>query len=269
MPSLVVATFNAHGGVDGWGRPFDLVEVCRELDADVLFLQEAWSPTDGPAQADTVATALGYEVVSRPMAPVVLYPPLHPERRSWGPPRWPKRAAGIRGSTRLAMRPSAVRGTVCLAVLWRVPARPPDVVDLGRLGGDRARRIALLLEVDGGPGNGALLSPRGAASALTVVGTHMSHIRHGSPVQLRRLHRVLPPPQIPGVVVGDMNMWGPPVTALLPGWSRAVRGRTWPAPSPLFQIDHILVNEAVRVERGEVVRIGRSDHYPLRAELHV
>ncbi|HZU79481.1 MAG TPA: endonuclease/exonuclease/phosphatase family protein, partial [Acidimicrobiales bacterium] len=195
MPRLVVATFNVHGGVDGWGRAYDVVDACRRLEADVLVLQESWTPAEGPALADTVAAALGYEVAGRAMAPVVLYPPDDRDRRGWGPPRWPRRSAGIRAGHRSGRGAAVVRGTVGLAMLWRVAARPPEVIELGRIGTDPARRLAFSLEVGRGP------AP--ARPALTVVGTHMSHIRHGSPVQLRRLHRVLPPPHVPAVLVGD------------------------------------------------------------------
>ncbi len=48
-PSLTVASFNLHAGIDGWGRPFDVVAACRDLDADVLVLQETWTPDEPPA----------------------------------------------------------------------------------------------------------------------------------------------------------------------------------------------------------------------------
>src|SRR3546814_3539543 len=66
MPAeLTVASFNIH-----WGRgrrsqgfpPFDVVEACKQLDADVIALQESWAPNRGVAQHDAVAEALGYEV---------------------------------------------------------------------------------------------------------------------------------------------------------------------------------------------------------------
>jgi endonuclease/exonuclease/phosphatase family metal-dependent hydrolase len=79
----------------------------------------------------------------------------------------------------------------------------------------------------------------------------------------------LPNTDVPAVLVGDMNMWGPPLVMLLPGWSRAVRGRSWPAWRPLFQIDHVLVTAPVRVLEGSVVRIEGSDHLPVRARLAV
>ena len=45
--TLTLATFNVHMGVDGWGRPFDVVGECAPLDADVLVMQESWEPDDG------------------------------------------------------------------------------------------------------------------------------------------------------------------------------------------------------------------------------
>jgi endonuclease/exonuclease/phosphatase family metal-dependent hydrolase len=62
-----------------------------------------------------------------------------------------------------------------------------------------------------------------------------------------------------------MNMWGPVLSALMPGWTLAGRGRTWPNPRPHSHIDHIAVNAPVRVESFEVVRAGASDHFPVRA----
>jgi endonuclease/exonuclease/phosphatase family metal-dependent hydrolase len=54
---------------------------------------------------------------------------------------------------------------------------------------------------------------------------------------------------------------------MLPGWRRTVRGRTWPMPAPMHQLDHILVNDAVRDEDGKVGSFAGSDHLPVRAVL--
>jgi endonuclease/exonuclease/phosphatase family metal-dependent hydrolase len=111
---------------------------------------------------------------------------------------------------------------------------------------------------------------KGAAEPLRVVGTHLSHISQGSPRQIgvlrRALNELTPPPHVLG---GDMNLWGPPLVVLLPGWARAVRGRTWPTWSwrPIAQPDHILVNGPVTVASGEVLHIDESDHFPVRARL--
>jgi endonuclease/exonuclease/phosphatase (EEP) superfamily protein YafD len=67
-----------------------------------------------------------------------------------------------------------------------------------------------------------------------------------------------------------MNTWGPMVVTLfMPGWRRAVVGRTWPAWRPHSQIDHILVRGALQPVHGEVLPDGGSDHRPVRAELRI
>ena len=93
----------------------------------------------------------------------------------------------------------------------------------------------------------------------------MSHLEQGSPAQFRRLRAALPRPDDPAVVTGDMNLWGPAVTALLPGWRRVVRGRTWPADRPHSQLDHVLANRSVAARDGAVLRVPGSDHLPVRA----
>ena len=85
--TLRLATFNVHMGVDGWGRPYDLVAECAALDADVLVLQEAWTSDDGsPGTAAVVAARLGYEVVAEaPLARARLYAPLPTRSLRWAP----------------------------------------------------------------------------------------------------------------------------------------------------------------------------------------
>jgi len=263
MPEFSVASFNVHGGIDGWGRPFDVVDACRRLDADVLVLQETWSPLDegGGAKeglAEEVAASLGYRLTAVPVAPARRYPVPPDHGAGWGPLGGRRQALGLRvevGGRGPGTRSLGRRGVVGIAVLTRLPVAGTDVLDLGRFGRDRVRRVALRVTV-GGPD-------------VVVVGTHLPHIRHGSPVHVRRLQGLLPDTETPAVLMGDMNMWGPPLTAMLPGWSRAVRGRSWPAWRPLFQIDHILVTRVVRVMESGVVEIKGSDHLPVRAQLAV
>jgi endonuclease/exonuclease/phosphatase family metal-dependent hydrolase len=106
---------------------------------------------------------------------------------------------------------------------------------------------------------------------VVVAGTHMAHLSSGSPVQFARLRRELATCASggPAVLAGDLNLWGPPVDALLRGWRRAVRGRTWPAWRPHSQPDHVLVHGDVEVVRGEVFEHAGSDHRPVRAMLRV
>ncbi|MHB8328187.1 MAG: endonuclease/exonuclease/phosphatase family protein [Acidimicrobiales bacterium] len=266
MPELVVASFNVHVGVDGWGRPFDVVDACRQLDADVVVLEETWSPLGGVSLVDQVAADGGYLVIPMAFGPGRLLRPPPAAPPSWGPGIRRRRAFGVRlDSTPRAPSPDGPErptprgapGTVGIAMLSRLAVKRTELLDLGRLGHDSVRRGAVLAEIDVG------------GSPVVVAGTHMSHLRHGSPIQFARLRRSLPSSDTCAVLAGDMNLWGPPLSAMFPGWTRAVRGRTWPAWAPVAQSDHILVTRSVRVRGGEVVRVGGSDHFPVRATLAV
>lgn len=266
--TLSVATFNVHAGVDGWGRPFDVVGACRALDTDIIVLEETWTPASGTGVAAAVAEALGYVVFEQPLAAGRLAGP-HPraDDRWMKPFDWRGASHAIYLDSERPFRRRVRRsrryldaepGRWGVAVLSRVPARLLHVIDLGRLKQDRARRSALVVEVEVG------------GATLTVIGTHMSHISYGAPLQFLRLSRAirqLVPPG-PAVLAGDMNLWGPPVTAFFPAWHRAVRGRTWPAWRPHSQVDHILVRN-LEVRGGEALESMGSDHRPLQARLAV
>ena len=129
------------------------------------------------------------------------------------------------------------------------------MLPLGQLPRDPARRALIrgVVDLAGGP--------------LTVHGTHMSHITHGSHVQYRLLGTELPPLSSAAVLAGDMNLWGPPVSSYVRGWRRAVVGRTWPAPRPHSQLDHMLVTPAVAVTGARVAGFSGSDHRPIVATL--
>ena len=256
--TLRVASFNVHMGVDGWGRHFDVLAECEALDADVLVLQEAWTPDDGtPGTAAVVAGRLGYQVVAEAhLAHARLYAPVPRASSRWGPSfgqvrktlrlddeRW-KVPAGSRDR-------DAEHGSWGVAVLARVACRDPRVLDLGKLRRDPARRMVVRCTTDLGAGE------------LIVHGTHMSHITHLSPAQYRRLARLLPPLDRPALLAGDMNMWGPPASSFFPGWRRAVVGRTWPSHRPHSQLDHVLVTPAVTVVDARVAAASGSDHRPV------
>jgi endonuclease/exonuclease/phosphatase family metal-dependent hydrolase len=103
---------------------------------------------------------------------------------------------------------------------------------------------------------------------LSVVGTHMSHLQYGSPRNYAYLKRQLRTEARPeAVLLGDMNLWGPPIRAFLPEWHRAVKGPTWPAWRPHSQIDHILVRGNLGIASSEVLPYAGSDHRPVRAQL--
>lgn len=265
----MVGSFNVHAGIDGWGRGYDVVGACRGIGADVLVLEECWTPEGGLGLAAEVGGALGYEVVEHPLAAGRLAGP-HPDADG----RWMRRfdwrgsshaiyldgnrpfTGKVQGSGRYHQ---AVRGHWGIAVLSRFPIRSHRVLELGRLERDRAGRAAVVADIE-------LPGVR-----LTVAGTHMTHLTYGSPLHFRRLRELLAAEvgEGPGVLAGDMNLWGPPVSLLLPGWRRAVRGRSWPAWRPHSQVDHILVHGPVGVAGGEVLGMVGSDHLPVRARIVV
>ena len=242
MTELSVASFNVH-----WGRggrragypPFDLVAACDRLDADVLALQETWAPDDEVAQHQVVADALGYRVEVVPLARAEVVPK----------PRILSRADPAR---------TKGAGDFCLALLSRRPILGAQVVPLPQLWFDPWGRALLRadVDVDGTP--------------CTVVATHFSHLEFGSPLQAPALRRGLPATDQPAVLLGDMNMWGWTISAMVPtGWRRAVRGATWPAHRPHHQIDHILVTPSVEVLDAAVLPDLGSDHRPVRARLRL
>ena len=255
--SLTLATFNVHMGVDGWGRPFDVVGECAALRADVLVLQESWEPDDGsPSTAARVAVELGYEVVEEiALARGRLYAPILTTTRRWGP-----LASQVRRTLRLdrePYRPAAgprdrpfARGHWGVALLSRLPVRDVEVIQLGRLKRDPAYRAVVQGTVDLRYGG------------LTVCGTHMAHITQGSHAQYRRLGKRLPPAGTAAALAGDMNLWGPPTSSYFRGWRRAVIGRSWPAHRPHSQLDHVLVTESVSVTDARIGGFAGSDHRP-------
>jgi len=264
MTELVVATFNVHAGVDGWGVPFDVVSSCADLDADVLVLQEVWNPTSGEGVATAVSKALGYEVHEVTLSGAVLVEVASVPHSRWGPLRGDPlhtRGLWIGERERLARRqwsPTAQTGSWGIALLSRIPVKRVEVIDLGKLRRDGSeKRAAILSEIDVG------------SSSISVVGTHLPHFTDGARDLFRRLRRGLPEPGRSAVFAGDMNFWGPPLSLALPGWRRAVRARTYPSWRPHSQIDHIFVTRGVEVISGETLPVGKSDHLPLRARLAV
>jgi endonuclease/exonuclease/phosphatase family metal-dependent hydrolase len=234
-------------------------------------LEEAWTnDSDGPGagQAEQIAAALGYQVTTCALAEG-RRPLPHPAATD----RWMPRM-GFRVNRRSlylgSVRPLSAAevatsryqqgepGSWGIAVLTRrdLLIEGTRILHLPSLPRDRVRRAAILVDftTEGVP--------------LSVVGAHMSHLQYGSHRHYAALKRLLRSEARPdAVLLGDMNLWGPPVRAFLPEWHRAVKGRTWPAWQPHSQIDHILVRGAVRVRSGEVLPAAGSDHRPVRAEL--
>ncbi len=252
MAELTIATFNVHGGIltSGISVPrlwrsqkplspngsYDMAGTLGALDADVLVLQETWWPDAEPAAV--------YGIAASKKATV-------------------HEAIFGRGTCepfpRITYRHGQDAGSFGLAVVSRVPAKALGKLPVGRVPADPAKeRCALHLELDVD------------GTAVDLVGLHLSsRLPYGPPIQLQRLRRQLPRPGRPAILVGDFNFWGPAVSGMLPGWRRAVRGRTWPAHRPHSQIDHVFVRGDVEVIEGAILDDVGSDHRPVRVRLRV
>ena len=263
---FVAASYNVHAGIDGWGRPHDVLEVCRRLDADVLVLQESWRSEGHQSLAKQVGDALGYQVTEVDLA--------HGRRarpHSGATARWMRQLDWRTTSHAIFLdseRPFAKQvvdsprfreaepGRWGIAVLSRLPVRKIEIIPLKRLRRDRANRavVTLNVEVSGHP--------------VGIAGTHMSHLSHGSALHFRAVARMLDGVfgDEPVLFAGDMNLWGPPIHALLGQWHRAVKGKTWPAWRPHSQLDHLLVR-GLAVRESRVWPESGSDHRPVWARL--
>lgn len=253
MREITLATLNVHGGVRARtfstprlrSRPrpaevspngaYDVAAVLGALDADVVVVQESWRPDDDAAAVDIAANAAGATVHEITYGRGIVEP-------------WPH----IIGT-----RQARSRGQLGIAVVSRLPARRLGELRVGRALGDPANnRRALHLECDLG------------GTPVEIVAVHLSsRLPHGPTIQLARLRRQLPSSDRRAVVIGDFNLWGPAVSAMLPGWRRAVRGRTWPAHRPHSQIDHVLVRGDAEVVDAEILDTVGSDHRPVRVTL--
>jgi endonuclease/exonuclease/phosphatase family metal-dependent hydrolase len=269
---LTIANYNMHCGMDGWGRPYDYLAAISSFSADVIVLEEAWT-ADGSreGQPEQAARALGYQLVThthgqgRRIRPQPDASDTWTSRGAFFGHKRPLYLDGLRPFSEnvqtLSRWQEAELGTTSMAVLVRpsLPIESTRLVHMSVLPSDRVRRAALVVDltVEGRP--------------LSVVGTHMSHLLHGSHRNWAELRRQLATDARPdAVLVGDMNTWGPLVHVFLPGWRRAVIGRTWPTWRPHSQIDHILVRgSGLRARRGVVLPHAGSDHRPVRAELDV
>jgi endonuclease/exonuclease/phosphatase family metal-dependent hydrolase len=232
VPSLSVASFNAHAGLGPHRRRFDVVAAIKALDADVVGVQETWRDDEGSSMMEDAAEAGGYELIAVDLR---------------------RLAIGGRDGLLVPRRGRTADGWWGMALLTRVAVRGHHLINLGRIPTDHTWRAAIVADLEVG--------------GLRVVVTHPSPRVPLAAVQLLRLKRALAPSVGPTVILGDMNLWAPTVGLCFPGWSRPVRGRTWPAHRPLFQLDQVLVSPGYRTTNGEVLDETPSDHRPVRAEI--
>lgn len=241
MPEVTLGSFNLHmgRGTPGHDAPFyDVVAAAKEIDTDVLALQEAWVPDDADGHVVEIAAALGYQVAAT----------------------FSVARASCRDQVRLVAREGPDGdGDWVIALLTRLPITRAEVRRIGPpLPRDPGRRglLVVTLDVHGAP--------------FTVASTHLPLLKDPVWRLAPGIRAALPAVDTPAAFAGDMNMWGWCVDRLTPtGWRRAVRGRTYPAHRPHSQTDHILVTPGVDVVEGEVLAQRMSDHRPVRTHLRI
>ncbi len=230
-----LGSLNLHCGRDLRGRPYPIRAAIRALATDVIVLQEHWRPEGRASTLGEVAAELGYD------KPIELDIFVNTRLRA------------------LNVVPDArfdEEGTAGLAILTRVPLTVVDPLALGWAPRAHAPRMAQVVMV------GEPAGPR-----VRLVNTHLTHRLAFGPGQLRRLVTAVPSYPQPTVIAGDFNMFRPTIL-LARGYHSVVRGRSWPAFRPAFQIDHILVSRSIRVSGAQVGDPVGSDHLPIRATLH-
>jgi endonuclease/exonuclease/phosphatase family metal-dependent hydrolase len=239
---LRVATYNVHGcrGIDGRRSETRIAEVIAGLDVDVVGLQELDSNrrrSGGVDQARVIATELGWHWI------------FHPAFR---------RADELYGN----------------AILSRYPLRLQQAKELPSVTTPLCpeTRGAIWAEIE---------TPGGA---IQLINTHLGLGRRERWMQCQLLAgpewlgRVSA--DEPVILMGDLNsLPRSPVLRLLAQQLRAVRSTvtpcrrlpTFPTRYPLLALDHIFVNDRLRVSsvsvfQNDVARMA-SDHFPLVADL--
>ena len=246
-----MATFNIlHGRSvhDGMVHRDRLVESVRELDADILALQEVDldQPRSGMADLTAVAAEAMGAVSHRFVAAI----------------------SGTPGATWMAATGQEQPGTAAygIALLSRFPAESWQVVRLPRIPMrfpmylPGPNRVQIVNEEPRSAMVGRLNTPLGA---LTVANTHLSFVPGWNRVQLWRLLRDLRGFAAPRVLMGDLNMAPRPVRR----WTRLralASALTFPADEPDRQLDHIVTDDrGLRVERCCAPSLPISDHRAL------
>lgn len=133
-----------------------------------------------------------------------------------------------------------------------------QVVSLGRLPREKVQRAFIVAHL------------RHNDRTFYALAVHGAHLSHGSYRQYHQINAYAATldPAAPLLIGGDFNSWRPLLRVLLPGWQSLASGRTWPAPRPHSQIDHVFGRGPWRA-LDSFTRDGGSDHLALVADVEL
>jgi endonuclease/exonuclease/phosphatase family metal-dependent hydrolase len=255
MTAMRLATFNIlHGRSpdDGQVDVGRFAAAVRELDADILALQEV--DRDQPRSGSADLTALAAEAMG-----AVEH-------------RFVAALAGTPGAVWSAATGEEQPGSAAygVALLSRYPVRSWRRMPLPALRTPVPLRVAsqrVPIVVRDEPRVAVTAVVATPAGDVTVAATHLSFVPGWNALQLRRLVRELRARGGRLVVMGDLNM-GPAQAVRLTGMRPLVTGLTFPAEAPARQLDHILGRGPLPPRAdGMVHHLPLSDHRALSADL--
>jgi endonuclease/exonuclease/phosphatase family metal-dependent hydrolase len=246
-----MATFNILHGRSVHDGNVDLERLrasIKQLDADVLALQEVDLDQERSARADLTAVAAeAMHAVSH---------------------RFVAAIAGTPGATWMAATGREQPGGAAygIALLSRFLAETWQVLYLPRI----PMKFPMYLPgphrvqiVDEEPRAAVITRLDTPLGPVTVANTHLSYVPGWNRVQLRRLIRDLRGFEGPRVLMGDLNM-APRSPKRWNGLRSLGEAPTFPADDPTHQLDYILTDDhTLRVERCEAPRLLISDHRAL------
>ncbi|HZG53627.1 MAG TPA: endonuclease/exonuclease/phosphatase family protein [Pyrinomonadaceae bacterium] len=251
-----IVTYNVHKcrGLDRRVRPARIASVLRELDADIIALQEVLSVGGGAREMDQarfIAEELGYDYC------------IGENRRLGG---------GAYGNV----------------ILSRLPWRHVHNYDITWRG--RERRGCLRVDIETGGAGGAATEGAGGAAEGAGRLLHLLNVHLGT-AYIERRHqarqlvgdRILGSAELTGarVVLGDFNEWTKGLaTRLLTEQLQSAdlrthlrSPRTYPGALPLVHLDHIYFDPALELQQltlhKSLTALVASDHLPLVADFRV